>query len=299
MILKIINPKKDGKSLYQNNNSCFALVQYLSKEDDQLGDDREYFFNHDNDIVMGSEVLMTIDSYRKGLGKNDTKFYSLVVAPTDAELSCMKDPRKEMRDYTRIMMEIYAENFKGITKAKNLKGKDIEYFAKIEFNRHYKGTDKLVVDGTVEQGSVKPGNNMHVHIIVSRKDKSNTHKISPLVNNKKAFHIEGLKLKSCYKLDEMYLLNTSAKELEAHMTKRDGNDFGIKQYESYKPNIKQNDEYLNKEFSSDVEITNNSEVQIQSIISPIEIKTQSIDKDIDKIKKEKKEGQVQRPKFRR
>lgn len=289
MILKIINPKKDGKNLYQNNGSCFSLVQYLSKEDDKLGDDREYFFNHDNDIVMASEVLSTIDSYRKGLEKKDTKFYSLVIAPTDAELSCMKDPRKELRDYTRMMMEIYAENFKGITKAKNLKGKDIEYFAKIEFDRHYKGSDKEVIDGTVEQGSVKPGNNMHVHIIVSRKDKSNEHKISPLVNNKKAFHIEGLKLKACYKLDEIYLFDTSAKELEAMMIKRDGNDLGVKAYESYKPNVKAHEDSQKKNVSTEVAIASISEILFQGLNSPIESESQSIDEDVEKIKKKKKE----------
>lgn len=293
MILKVINPKKDGKNLYQNNDTCFPLVQYLSKEDEKLGDDREYFFNHDNDIVMSSEVLSTIDSYRKGLEKKDTKFYSLVIAPTDAELNCMKDPRKELKDYTRMMMEIYAENFKGITKAKNLKGKDIVYFAKIEFDRYYKGTDKEVIDGTIAQGTVKPGNNMHVHIVVSRKDKSNTHKISPLVNNKKAFHIEGFKLKACYKLDEIYLLDTSAKELEAMMIKRDGNDLAVKQYESFKPN----NGSQKRDISTEVAIANASEILLQGLNSPIESERQSIDEDVEKMKKKKEEKQRRGFKF--
>lgn len=295
MILKVINPKKDGKNLYQNNGTCFPLVQYLSKEDEKLGDDREYFFNHDNDIVMASEVLSTIDSYRKGLEKKDTKFYSLVIAPTDAELSCMKDPRKELRDYTRMMMEIYAANFNGINQAKNLKGKDIVYFAKIEFDRYYKGTDKEVLEGNVEQGSVKPGNNMHVHIIVSRKDKSDRYKISPLVNNRKLFSIEGLKLKSCYKFDEIYLLNTSAKELEAMMIKRDGNDLRVKEYESYKPNHKTND--TEKAKSTAIAVSNISEILLQGLNSPIQSESQSIDESIEKMKKRKEEKQRQKFKF--
>lgn len=292
MILKVINPKKDGKNLYQNNGTCFPLVQYLSKEDDKLGDDREYFFNHDNDIVMASEVLSTIDSYRKGLEKKDTKFYSLVIAPTDAELSCMKDPRKELRNYTRMMMEIYAANFNGINQPKNLEGKDIVYFAKIEFDRYYKGTDKEVLEGNIEQGTVKPGNNMHVHIIVSRKDKRNKYKISPLVNNRKLFSIEGLKLKSCYKFDEIYLLNTSAKELEAMMIKRDGNDLRVKEYESYKPNHKSND--TEKDKSTAIALSSVSEIFLQGLNSPIQSESQSIDEDFEKMKKKKEEKQRQK-----
>lgn len=258
MILKIINPKKDGKNMYHNNGSCFPLIQYLSKEDDELGSKKEYFFSHSKDVVMASEVLSTIDSYRKGLEKKDTKFYSLVVAPSDKEINCMTDARKELKDYTRAIMDIYAANFNGLTKAKNLKGEDLVYFAKVEFNRHYKGSDKEVIEGVVEQGTLKPGNNMHVHIVVARKDKSNTYKISPLVKNRKLFSIEGMKLKSCYKFDEVYLVNTSAKELEEHMIKRDKNDLRVKEYAQYKPN------YSSEEMMNSSKIKNQNEKKNES-----------------------------------
>jgi hypothetical protein len=158
-----------------------------------------------------------------------------LIAPTEDEIKCMKDPREEIRNYTRKIMEIYAANFKGIKDDKNLKGKDMAYFAKIEFNRYYKGNDDEVKNGSVKQGDKKPGNNLHVHIVVSRKDKSNKYKISPLVKNKKLFHIEGFKLKSCYHYDEHYKLDSSAKELERMMINRDGNDLVVKQYEMFKP----------------------------------------------------------------
>lgn len=265
----------------------FCISAISSKEDENLGEDREYFFNHDKDIVMASEVLTTIDSYRKGLEKKDTKFYSLVIAPTDAELKCMKDPRKELKDYTRMAMELYAENFNGITKAKNLKGKDIVYFAKMEFDRHYKGTDKEVLEGKVEQGTVKPGNNMHVHIIVSRKDKSNTHKISPLVNNKKVFHIEGLKLKTCYKLDELYLLDTSAKELESMMIKREGNDLGVRAYEAYKPSIVSKQQIHDKNKKSEVDTKKTPAVLNQNLNSENKLVEENLKKKNEKVVKPK------------
>jgi len=269
MILKIINPKKDGKNMYHNNGSCFPLIQYLSKEDEALGEKKEFFFSHTKDVVLASEVLSTIDSYRKGLEKKDTKFYSLVVAPSSSEIDCMKNPRVELKNYTRKLMDIYGRNFNGINKAKNLTGDDIVYFAKVEFNRHYKGSDKEVIEGKVEQGTLKPGNNMHVHIIVSRKDKSNTYKISPLVKNRKLFSIEGMKLKSCYKFDETYLINTSAKELEEYMIKRDKNDLRVKEYESFKPKLTLSKTNHNNESQPSTEQTKENKTRVNTNISPI------------------------------
>ena len=59
------------------------------------------------------------------------------------------------------VMRNYAEGF-----GKGLKSDDMEYYAKIHFNR----------DGDSDS-------DMHAHIIVSRKDRSNTKKLSPKTNH--------------------------------------------------------------------------------------------------------------------
>lgn len=300
MINKIIRPGKDGKGVYKNKGNCTALINYLSKEDKNLGDEREYFFDHKNDIVMASEAERTIDSLRKGLGKNDTKFYSLVVAPTEEEINCMKDLRQEMRTYTRQVMEIYASNFNGIKKEKNLTGKDIAYFAKIEFDRYYKGTDEEVKSGIVKQGDKKPGNNMHVHIVVARKDKSNTHKISPLVKNKGLFHIEGFKLKTCYLHDGIYNREGAAMELERMMTKRDGNDLGVKQYEAFKfQKINVEDENVtNNKLIDNIPIEGSLASSIDAVFQDAKSNIKSNGKINDKDEEKQKKNKGQKPKFK-
>jgi len=78
-------------------------------------------------------------------------------------------------------MNEYAKNFdrKGLDSDKGL-----IYYAKIEHHRQYKGTDKEVKQGQAKQGERKPGNNLHVHVIISRKSKDGKLKLSPLTNHR-------------------------------------------------------------------------------------------------------------------
>ncbi len=73
-----------------------------------------------------------------------------------------KEQAEAMRKYVRDdVMQHYAEGF-----GKGLNKEDIEYYGKIHFER--KGADRY---------------DMHAHIIVSRKDRSNTRKLSPKTNH--------------------------------------------------------------------------------------------------------------------
>lgn len=77
------------------------------------------------------------------------------------------------------IMNRYAENF-----GKDLKNKDLVYYAKI----HYSRDDKQ-------------GEQMHAHIIVSRKDATNTKKLSPQTNHRGSS--KGA-VKSGFNRDEFY-----------------------------------------------------------------------------------------------
>ena len=80
-------------------------------------------------------------------------------------------------------MEAYAAGF-GIRGEKQLQAKDLVYFGKIEHERRYKGNDPEVISGQHQSGELKAGNNMHVHVLVSRKDGSNKIKLSPMATEK-------------------------------------------------------------------------------------------------------------------
>lgn len=163
-----------------NKGSCSKLVNYLDKEN--LGKelkDREVFFSHTRDYENSRQVIEHIDGNKGQLGKKDAKFFMLTINPSEKELAHIGNDKQKLKEYTREVMNVYAENF-----GKGLTGKDLVYYAKIEENRYYKGTDPAVREGKIKQGEVKAGNNMHVHVIVSRKDMENKIKLSPMTSHR-------------------------------------------------------------------------------------------------------------------
>jgi len=223
MYVKVINPKTDGSKKYDNSRSCIPLVKYLSKEDEAKGINREFFFNHQKDTFTATEVIKIIDHNCPKIEKHEAKFYSLVIAPRTDEIKHLKNDPEKLRAFTREVMDIYAQNFNSKNGSnKNLNGKDIIYFAKIEDNPYYKGNDPEVKEGKVKKGDPVPGDNTHIHIIVSRQDQTKTLKLSPLVNDKKLFYREQFKLKSCEHFDKHYRYEGAGKELEKHIVMRDG-----------------------------------------------------------------------------
>jgi hypothetical protein len=238
--VKVIDPKKHGKTTYNNAGSCSALVSYLSKEDKDKGLKKELFFSHNQDHVKSIDVIQNIDNNCPRIEKGQARFYSLVLAPRPDEMDHIKNDKARLKAYVRETMDIYAGNFnKKDGASKNLTGADLVYFAKIEENRYYKGTDEEVKQGTAKQGDVLPGDNTHVHIIVSRQDRNRAMKLSPLANDKKLFSRENFKLKSCKHFDDHYRYEGAGKELEKHIVMRDGSiqereDYFMREYEHIK-----------------------------------------------------------------
>ena len=144
-------------------------TNYLQHEDLERmkkGEEVQPFFNQFRDYVSAREVTFKIDNNKAKLSRTDAKFYVITVSPSEKELRCMGRTPQEcaeaLRRYIRQdVMRNYAEGF-----GKGLKSDDVEYYAKIHFNR----------DGESDS-------DMHAHIIVSRKDRSNTRKLSPKTNH--------------------------------------------------------------------------------------------------------------------
>lgn len=208
MHVKIQNSGKGG-----NSGSCGGYVNYLEKENEnKLEHEKENFFSHDRDNVKGFEVIESIDNNRKKLGKDEAKFYSVTLSPSQDELKHIGNDKEKIKDFTRAVMDDYAKNFN-----RGIEGKDLVYYAKIEQDRTYKGKDKEVKQNKVKQKTPKDGLQTHVHVIVSRKDKTQKLKLSPLSNtrNKKVM-FQGKEIqkgfdrsKFCNKVEQTFDKETS------------------------------------------------------------------------------------------
>jgi hypothetical protein len=160
-----------------NTGSCKSLVQYLEKENEKKLYDKEFFFSQSKECVLSHEVIELIDSNKQGLRKDEAKFYSVVIAPSEKELEYIGNSQEALKTYTRSVMEAYAENFN-----KGLKSEDLVWFAKIEHERAYKGLEEIPSDK--KQGDLKEGLQTHIHVVVSRKTADKKIKISPLANQR-------------------------------------------------------------------------------------------------------------------
>mgnify|MGYP000034909133 CR=1 FL=1 len=198
-----------------NTSSCVDLAMYLEKENNELDrlqqkatssskkiaieKRKQFFFTHSKNNISTNEVISSIDSNIKRLGKKDAKYFAPTINFSSEELKHILSKitnKKEIenvwelnekeytlfndkiKEYTKEIMTNYAKNFN--REDKGLKtGNDLVYFGKIEHFRKFKGTDKEVLNETHKTGDFKPGINSHVHLIVSRKDKTQSLKLTP------------------------------------------------------------------------------------------------------------------------
>lgn len=163
-------PPSNG--VYNNAGSCRRLAAYLEHEDlerMEKGTYTEGFFNLTGENIYKSQVIRDIDNNKAQLLKSDAKFYAIHISPSQKELQAMGTTEQEqaeaLRKYIReIFIPEYARNFN-----KGLSAQDIKFYGKIHFDRDRSENNE---------------NNMHCHIIVSRKDQANKIKLSPLTNHR-------------------------------------------------------------------------------------------------------------------
>lgn len=245
------------------STGCSSLVDYLEKEEQSVKEfseyldkenrmgDKDYFFNHENDMIEKDEVTHGIDSNCYKLSRSEHRFFSITVNPSEKEIrhlsvlaqeriadiqksrlavsltNCedaqIKDEmiRSMMKDYTVSIMDEYAKNFnrEGVKSSKNL-----VWYAKVERDRYYKPNSKEVIHNkriekeilratrsgehdkitslekefiresdirkggrneVIKEWMPKSGDNYHVHIIVSRRDRERRYRLSPLSKARK------------------------------------------------------------------------------------------------------------------
>ncbi|MFD2961971.1 MULTISPECIES: DUF5712 family protein [Olivibacter] len=170
-----------------NKGSSGTLVHYLEKEnrmqpENAMENKPERWFNGTANDIKPHEVRMGIDRNVAKLGRDDSKFFLINVSPSQKELAHLVSKygedvaREKLKEFATRVMDEYARNFKrpGIESHK-----DLLWFGKLENHRYYGHNDREVKSGQKRKGERKEGRQMHVQIIVSRKDITNTVKLSP------------------------------------------------------------------------------------------------------------------------
>lgn len=228
--------RKDEGGGWNCSGSSIYLVNYLEKENyldeerTQLKpeSEREFFFSETEDRVTPSEVTSKIDSNKRNLLKKDDKYFLVNISPSQDELRHIGSDPKKLKEYTKAVMGEYAKNFN-----KGLESKDLVWYAKLEREREYKHTDQEVKLGEKKVGEKKPGNNMHVQVIVSRKCAKNERKLSVRNNSREenpnrpikgntGFDRVQFSLKSIKQFDEMYQYPRQVNELERQQVMKHG-----------------------------------------------------------------------------
>ena len=168
MYIKLINPATHGQAAYSNSGSSAQTLNYLKQEAGKDGQEAA-FFNSEEDGLSAQDLMHDIDSNVKGLRADDAKFYSLVISPSEAELAHIDNDEEKLKEYTRKVMEQYAQNFQ-LKDGRQLGSEDIVWGATVHQERSYRGTDPEVTAGNAKAGEKRPGLQTHVHVIVSARD---------------------------------------------------------------------------------------------------------------------------------
>lgn len=168
------------RTVGSNAGSCGGLVDYLEKENRlKAPSEQEYWFNQQRDDIRPHEVRQEIDANTAKLKKTEAKFYLINISPSQQELQHLGNDPQKLKAYARGVMAEYAANFQ-----KGLGADDVKWYGKVEYQRAYKWTDAAVREGIKQRGEEKAGLQMHVQIIVSRKDMQNQRLLSPLTNHR-------------------------------------------------------------------------------------------------------------------
>jgi len=167
-----------------NKGSSGGLVHYLEKEN-RLDQKQkiEHWFNGQQSGIRPYEVVSKIDNNIAKLGKTDAKFFLINISPSQKEIAFLKKQygedgaKEQLKEFAASVMDAYAKNFNrdGVDSHQ-----DLVWFAKLENYRYYGYNDPEVKQGIRMRGEWKEGEQMHVQIVVSRKDATNKIKLSPM-----------------------------------------------------------------------------------------------------------------------
>lgn len=167
-----------------NKGSCSALVNYLEKENRMAkkAEEKENWFNGTGQDIKRHTVRMDIDNNVAKLCRDDSKFFLVNISPSQKEIRHLislygeEGAKEKLKEFAVNVMDKYAQNFNRLGVGSN---RDLLWFGKLENYRYYGHKDKEVKNGQKQKGERKEGQQMHIQIVVSRKDITNRIKLSP------------------------------------------------------------------------------------------------------------------------
>jgi hypothetical protein len=171
-----------------NKGGSSGLIHYLDKENrTDVTKQPEYWFNQERSNILSDEARPAIDNNIAKLSKVDAKFFLVNISPSQKEIAYLKEQygedgaKEQLKAYASSVMDEYARNFKrpGIEGSK-----DLLWFGKLENHRYYSHKDPEVKQGLKKRGERKDGEQIHIQVIVSRKDTTNKIKLSPMNKSK-------------------------------------------------------------------------------------------------------------------
>lgn len=125
--------------------SAADFVSYLEKENEgKTVEEQEHFFNQYGEEISAEEVIREIDGNTAKLKKTEPKFYSITLNPSARELKAIQDSPEALKRYTREAMKEYAKAFHRDINGRPVTIDDVKYYAKVERQRTFKGTDKEI-----------------------------------------------------------------------------------------------------------------------------------------------------------
>ena len=190
--MPIVNFAGGGKGKTSNKGSSADLMAYLLHEQEersrsgqtQLFDAQSCLFDATSDNLPLDDAIRKIDYNRKGLKKDEAKFYYADVNFSEDELVSIlrgretdADKEDAIRQFIRdTFIPNYAANFVGY---KDKSGNEIKFRA-----------DDIVWTAAVHSrrldrfGKVKDGPGWHAHVVMSRRNQGMTRSLSPTRNQK-------------------------------------------------------------------------------------------------------------------
>lgn len=127
--------------------SASAFVDYFEKENEGKSiTELEHFFNQYGEEITAVEVVQEIDGNTAKLKKTEPKFYSITLNPSLRELKAIQDSPEALKQFTREAMKEYAKAFNREIDGRPVTLDDITYYAKLEHQRTFKGSDKEIIE---------------------------------------------------------------------------------------------------------------------------------------------------------
>lgn len=182
MVIRVLPASKGG--IYTNTGSSHFLVNYLKheareeKQQERAGPGQAIFFDQHREDIRAEEVQERIDGNVQGVQKGKPLFHSLVISPSQDELRHLNNDPDKLKTYTRQVMENYAANFTQKRK-EPLTSENLVWYATIHRSRHYSGLDDAVQTGQAQSRQRKEGEQTHIHVIVSARDRTMSRSLHP------------------------------------------------------------------------------------------------------------------------